>query len=162
MSGVIYKIVTGNEVYVGSTIDYKHRAIKHKSSIYNKNSSCYELKLYKAIRANDGDWEMSIYEENLSMTKDELRIREEEVRLLLGATLNSMRAYRTIEQKKECQNKSEVAYRNKNREACNKRTAICQKQIVKCECGLMITRGSMARHLRRSKHLKLMTSPELA
>lgn len=73
MSGVIYKIVTGNEVYVGSTTDYKQRIRRHRYNLLNKSSSCYELKLYKAIRANDGEWEISIYEDNLSMTKDKLR-----------------------------------------------------------------------------------------
>ena len=153
MSGVIYKIVTGNEVYVGSTIDYKHRAIKHKSSIYNKNSSCYELKLYKAIRANDGDWEMSIYEENLSMTKDELRIREEEVRLLLGATLNGKRAYRTEEQRKQAAKECELKHRAVNR---------IKKGIpMECECGCSVRRNDIARHRKTAKHARLMTSPEL-
>jgi hypothetical protein len=139
MSGVIYKIVTGNEVYVGSTTDYKQRIRRHRYNLLNKSSSCYELKLYKAIRANDGEWEISIYEDNLSMTKDELHIREEEVRLLLGATLNVVRAYRTIEQKRE-QNRIQGAV------------------IVKCECGCLISRHSMLKHKRRSNHITRMTS----
>jgi len=143
MSGVIYKIVTGNEVYVGSTMDYKQRIRRHRYNLLNKSSSCYELKLYKAIRANDGEWEISIYEDNLSMTKDELHIREEEVRLLLGATLNVLRAYRTREQKRE-QNRIQNAF------------------IVKCECGCLMRRDSIARHKTRSNHITLMTSHETA
>ena len=116
MSGVIYKIVTGNEVYVGSTINFKGRYKGHKCAIYNENGKEYNYKLYKTIRANDGDWEMSIYEENLSMTKDELRIREEEVRLLLGATLNSRSCFLTEEQRKEQGHNASLEWRKANKE----------------------------------------------
>ena len=116
MSGVIYKITSGDECYVGSTNDYKRRVKDHKSNIINENSKDYNYKLYKTIRANDGDWEMSIYEENLSMTKDELRIREEEVRLLLGATLNSRACFLTKEQKKEQARNADSEWRKANKE----------------------------------------------
>ena len=172
MSGVIYKIVTGNEVYVGSTFNYELRVNDHKSNIYNEKSNNYTMKVYKTIRDNDGEWEISIYEDNLSMTKDELRIREEEVRLLLGATLNSMRAYRTYEQMREAKNaavskwainnKEKLVekgklYYNKNKEVIS----VKSKTLIKCECGLMITRGAMSKHKKSAKHARLMISPEL-
>lgn len=146
MSGVIYKIETGDGVYVGSTNDYKKRIISHKSCIYNENSKHYNSKLYKTIRANDGDCEFTIYEDNLSTTKDELRIREEEVRVLLGATLNSYRAITTDEQKKQQMTNADIKKADK----------------VTCECGCVVTRGSINRHKRTAKHARLMTSPETA
>ena len=142
MSGVIYKITVGNEVYVGSTINFKQRRKRHKYNIYHENSNSYHQKLYKTIRENDGEWEMTIYEDNLSVTKDELRIREEEVRLLLGATLNNLRAYSSKEDKREYH--------------CNyNRGYNCQ--LTKCECGVTVTKGEIARHRRTKKHITLMT-----
>ena len=141
MSGVIYIITTGDEGYVGSTNNFKQRLVDHKSSIYNKNSHVYNFKLYKKIRENNGQYEINIYEDNLSLTKTELRIREEEVRVLLGATLNSQRAYRTEEQKKNQINK-------------------WRSVPIKCDCGLMIHNNSAARHKRTAKHIKRMISLE--
>ena len=142
MSGVIYKITSGDECYVGSTNDYDRRWESHRDTIWYEIGKHYNAKLYKTIRANDGDWEMSIYEENLSITTEELRIREEEVRLLLGATLNSKRAYRTREQKRE--------------QLLN---ADARKGVkITCECGSIVTRGCIIRHRTTTKHARRMTS----
>tara|TARA_R110002049_G_scaffold163551_2_gene329534 strand:- start:59 stop:523 length:465 start_codon:yes stop_codon:yes gene_type:complete len=154
MSGVIYKIVTGNELYVGSTMDLHRRRIDHKKHINNKNHPKYGIKLYKTIRDNGGEWELTIYEENLSMTKEELRIREEEVRLLLGATLNSKRAYRTEEQRKQAAKETELKHREVNR---------IKKGIpMECECGCSVRRNDIARHRKSLKHFTLMISHETA
>lgn len=154
MSGVIYKIVTGNEVYVGSTFDYKIRYITHKSAINCVTNTNYNSKLYKTIRDNGGDWEMSIYEQNLSMTKEELRIYEEEVRVLLGATLNCRRAYRSYEQRQQQLREKNI----RNRVVYDDR----KKVSIKCECGCVVRRCCMAKHRRTPKHARLMISPELA
>ena len=143
MSGVIYIITTGDEGYVGSTDDFTTRMSHHKGNIYNENSNKYNYKLYKTIRANDGEWEISIYEDNLSMTKDELHMREEEVRLLLGATLNGARAYATEEQ---------------IRQSKRDRNAKFSMVHIKCECGSIVLRGNKAAHKRTAKHARLMTS----
>ena len=142
MSGVIYTITTGDDGYVGSTTDYKQRIRRHKSNTYLETNKDYNSKLYKTIRANDGQCEFTIYDENLSMTKQELRMYEEEVRELLGATLNSYRAITTDEQRKQqlinCDIKNAVK--------------------VTCECGTMSTKGNITRHRKSAKHLSLMTT----
>ena len=175
MSGIIYIITTGDEGYVGSTNNFKKRILQHKSNIYNKNSKDYNYKVYKKIRENNCQYEINIYEYNLSLTKTELRIREEEVRVLLGATLNDCRAYRTYEQMREAKNsavrkwsnnnkdkivqKSKLYY-NKNKEAINERNNLRDKTMVKCECGLMIRYGGRPRHKKTAKHIKRMISLE--
>lgn len=142
MSGIIYIITTGDDAYVGSTNDFRKRINKHKSNIYNKNSKRYNLNLYKKIRENNGQYEINIYEDNLSLNKKELCIYEEEVRLLLGATLNSIRAYRTKEQTRQL---------NRENGAVD----------IKCECGCVVIRSSMSRHKISAKHIKRMTSLEM-
>ena len=167
MSGVIYKIVTGNEVYVGSTMDYKHRLKCHRAVVNNPKCKGYNLKLYKTIRTN-GEWEMSIYKENLSMTKEELRIYEDEIVLLLGATLNDKKAHRSDDDMKEWQknwnevNKEELVIKHKEYRIINKHQ-IRAKQLakIKCECGSISCVSSIARHRKSAKHARLMTSPEL-
>ena len=165
MSGVIYKIVTGNEVYVGSTMDYKHRLKCHRAVVNNPNCKGYNLKLYKTIRDNGGEWEMSIYKENLSMTKEELRIYEDEIVLLLGATLNDKKAHRSVEDGKEWSknwrevNKEELVIKHKEYKIKNK-DIIREKALKKitCECGCVVCANSIARHRKLNKHLTLMTS----
>ena len=184
MSGVIYKITTGNEIYVGSSNNFKRRQKDHEGNIYNENDSKYNLKLYKTIRANNCEWEMTIYEDNLSMSKDELCKYEEEIRLLLGATLNSQRAYRTKEQLKEESAKRHKLFYDKNKEQIKEKEKIRYdnnkehilknvkiyraankeklnekiKEKIKCECGSIVNRYEIARHRRTNKHITLMTS----
>ena len=142
MSAVIYLITTGDDLYVGSTTDYKQRIRRHKSNTYLETNKDYNSKLYKTIRANDGQCEFTIYDENLSMTKQELRMYEEEVRELLGATLNSYRAIATDEQRKQQMINADI-----------------KKAIkVTCECGCIVTRGNYRlKHRKTAKHLRLMT-----
>ena len=157
MSCLIYKITTGNDIYVGSTFDFKGRMRRHRYSINNENSKDYNFKIYKKIRENNGEWEMTIYEDNLSMSKDELRKYEEEIRLLLGATLNSQRAYRTKEQLKEDASKSCKLYNDEHKEYFKELRA-ANKENIKCECGSIVTRYEISRHRRTKKHITLMTS----
>ena len=157
MSGVIYKIVTGDDVYVGSTRDFDKRFCNHKSCIYNGNKNSTS-KLYETIRANGGEWDMTIYKDNLSMNDKELCIYEEEVILLLGATLNTQRAYVTEEEKRQRARNIEQVYRNKNKEGIRKRQAEIYKKIVTCECGINLTQNCIYRHRKSAKHIRLMTS----
>ena len=150
MSGVIYKIVTGDDVYVGSTFNLYRRRIDHKKHISNKNHPKYGLKLYETIRANGGEWDMTIYKDNLSMTTKELCIYEQEVIDLLGATLNTRRAHRTEEQVKQQARESVIKHRDKN--------LVKRKAPTKCECGCVVRRNDMARHRKSAKHLRLMTT----
>ena len=148
MSGVIYIITTGGEGYIGSTNDFRKRFNNHSATIYNKNSKDYNAKLYKKIRENNGEWDMCIYEDNLSLNKKELCIYEEKVRVLLGATLNCRRAFRTEEQKQDY-----IVIQQKLTKERN-------EVRIKCECGCFVRRGHILRHKNSDKHINLMISLE--
>lgn len=103
---VIYKIYSNNcdEFYVGSTHNFRQRKSKHKlNSMSNNDKSHY--KLYQTINEYGGwdNWNMVLLEicdKNIK-TKTDARMREEEYRVKLNATLNSQRAYVSEEQKIE-------------------------------------------------------------
>lgn len=99
---VIYKIRCLDEnitdFYVGSTTCFKSRKNQHKIKVENGNKS----KIYETIRANGGweNWSMIEIELYPCNSSTEARIREEYWRVELQATLNTIRAYCTEEEKK--------------------------------------------------------------
>ena len=92
--GMIYIIRSVNPTtgqvytYIGSTVSFDNRKNGHKSTIYNQNSKKYNLKLYKTIRENDGDWTMSKFKLFPCNSKIELEIEEERCRRGINASLN--------------------------------------------------------------------------
>lgn len=104
---IFYKITCLDDsvdlCYVGSTANWKERQRSHKNDCTNENSTKYNLKVYKTIRAN-GSWC------NFKMielgTREQLTLRqaqkiEEDYRIQLKANLNERRCYITPEQKLE-------------------------------------------------------------
>ena len=94
----IYKIACKDEsvtdCYVGSSKDIKERARAHKTKCHNENSPQYNLKIYQTIR-NNGGWEnykLIVLEEMINTTTSEATKREEQLRIELGANLNSQKA----------------------------------------------------------------------
>ena len=87
--GIIYTIRSKDNIYVGSTLNFRSRKNKHKSSLYNENGKEYNIKLYKTIRENEGIWDMQPYSKYPCNSKLELTIEEEKIRQLLKADLNS-------------------------------------------------------------------------
>lgn len=106
---IIYKIAKYNEedplnIYIGHTTDFPNRKSDHKRFCNNPDTNKYNYKIYQYIRANGG-WEcfnMNEIEKYPCIDANEARAREEHIRKELGATLNSIRAYRTEEEKQEC------------------------------------------------------------
>ena len=99
--GLIYTIKTDNGIYVGSTCDFVRRKTNHKSSCFNENSEQYNIKLYQNIRENGGEYSMEIYKLFPCNSKEELYIAEEKVRKELNPNLNSIKCFRTEEEKDE-------------------------------------------------------------
>tara|TARA_R110002020_G_scaffold394663_4_gene604655 strand:+ start:754 stop:1416 length:663 start_codon:yes stop_codon:yes gene_type:complete len=95
MFGLIYKIIVGNPFYVGSTFDFIKRKNEHKHDAKTKQS-----KLYQAIRANDGLFDMVILHEFECENETELRIEERRVYDVLKPTLNTIRPFITEEEHK--------------------------------------------------------------
>ncbi len=80
---IIYTIRTRDSLYVGSTTNFTNRKNLHKTYIEIK-----DIKLYKTIRDNDGEWDMKPYKEFPCETKQQLNIEEERIRCELKADLN--------------------------------------------------------------------------
>ena len=148
---VIYTIRSRHNIYVGSTIDFRSRKKQHKNCITNENLKTYNIKLYKTIRDNDGEWDMQPHSIFPCVSKLELLIEEERVRQLLTADMNSNSCGTGLtgpEYKKQ-HNKQ---YREQNRDEINEK----QRQKITCECGCVVNKDGLTRHRKRPKHILLM------
>jgi len=90
-------------VYVGHTTNFTKRKGEHKSSCKNENGKKFNLKLYQMIRCN-GDWDcfkMIEVEKYPCKDKREAERRENEVMKDLKASMNTMKSFRTEEERKE-------------------------------------------------------------
>ena len=99
--------------YVGHTTDWSSRKRHHKSNVSNINSKEHNSKKYKIMNENGGweNWRMVPIEEYPCETEIQARIREEYWRKELKADMNTNRAYRTEEEKKESQKKADLIRR---------------------------------------------------
>jgi len=148
---VIYTIRSRHNIYVGSTTDFRSRKKQHKSSLTNENSKSYNIKLYKTIRQNAGEWDMQPHSIFPCGSKLELSIEEERVRQLLTADMNSNSCGTGLtgpEYKKQ-HNKQ---YREQNRDEINEK----QRQKITCECGCVVNKDGLSRHRKTTKHILLM------
>jgi len=174
---VIYTIKSKDNIYVGSTVNFRARKCQHKSNITNENRNSYNYKLYKTIRQNAGEWDMKAHSIFSCNSKLELSIEEERVRQLLTADMNSNSCGSGLagpEYKKQYreQHKDEfIEYKKQYRE--QHREEICEKkkqyyeqnrdeikeknrQKVTCECGCDVVKYNLSRHRKSPKHFLLM------
>ena len=102
---VIYKIhcldKSCDYVYFGSTTEYNKRSRAHKVNCYNVNGKAYNLKVYETIRAHGGleNWIMEIVEVFPCENKCDLHMREQWYIDSAKNKINSVRAFRTPEEK---------------------------------------------------------------
>lgn len=82
-NSLIYKLVHKNDqdnenIYVGSTTNFRGRKLQHKENSYYESSKAYNFKVYQFIRENGGwdEWEMVAVETYPCKSKRELEIRE--------------------------------------------------------------------------------------
>ena len=169
---VIYKIEHMDKpelVYVGSTTNFTKRKCQHKNTCQNENNKYFNIKLYQMIRSNDG-WDlfkMMIICEFPCNSKTELLIEEEKYRKELQANLNSVRAFRSLEENKvheqEYNKKYHITnqkhilerkanYHKINREKINEKA----KEQITCECGSITTLHSRTRHKKSIKHCQFI------
>ena len=137
---IIYKIVPLNEClnfcYIGSSTDLNLRINNHSSACSNINSAAYNRHLYKTIRENGGwsNWKLIQLEKYPCSNDIEARQREQFYIKELNANLNSIRAYRTQEEKIEQQNtdyrteeqlkEKSKKYYHSHKEDCNEKSKI--------------------------------------
>ena len=123
--GIIYKIVVGEKIYIGSTkLKLCQRQSQHNQGLRNPNSKDYNLPLYKFCREHNV--EKIICELIEKVDNDNITIKEQEYMDLLNPTLNTCRAFRTEEQLKEYQ-KDYMKKKNKIKSNC----PICYKKMIK-------------------------------
>ena len=158
---VIYKIVCEDEIYVGSTCNFKSRKANHKKACNDENDKKHNFKVYKIIRANGG-WKnavitpIELFPCNSSI---EARIREEYWRKELQAEMNTIKAFVTEEEIAESNkkyreehrveiNERMKKYREEHREEINER----KKKPFTCECGAICRICVKSKHFKTKKH----------
>jgi len=119
-NGLIYTIRTGDSVYVGSTCNFNRRKQGHKESIYNEKNKKYDLKLYKTIRDNEGEWIMKPHKEFPCENKTQLAIEEERVRVEMNADLNMQSCYGRDKEKQKEQTKQWLLNNSNKKKAKDK------------------------------------------
>jgi len=125
-NGCIYMLrhkddVELQNIYIGSTTNFRGRKYEHKSCCNNQNYRNYYHQKYNYIRANGGwdNWKMIWLEDYPCKSKKELLKREDEVMLQYENRLNQVRACITDEERKEYKekhrltNKEKIAERDK-------------------------------------------------
>ena len=155
--GFIYKIVIGEDIYIGSTKN-KYLCNRQYTHNYKLKNGC-EYKLYKFCRENKV--EKIICEMLEKVDNENIVIKEQEYIKMLEPSLNSHKAYQTIEEKKindkkyREENKDKIKkYReeNKNRrkEYDKKYYEENKKGKIKCDkCGCMTSKINLKRHQKR-------------
>jgi hypothetical protein len=181
---IIYKLVHNEDydnenIYIGSTTDFVKRKNHHKTTCNNEKDKEYNQKKYQYIRENGGweEWNMIEIEKHDCNDGNEKRAREEYWRSHFNAKLNTFRAYRTEEEKKEQmkeykeqnkerekennkeyreQNRGKLLEQQKERYEQNKGKLLEQKkEKMTCECGCILTKGYLTQHKKTQKHLLL-------
>ena len=115
---IIYKLVHKEDydnanIYIGSTTDFIRRKNNHKNCCHNEKQKGHNDKKYQYMRDNGG-WEsfnMIEVEKFPCNDGNEARAREEYWRCHFNSQLNSIRAYRTEEQRKEIDKERKREYR---------------------------------------------------
>jgi hypothetical protein len=149
---IIYKLVCKDvskeyEIYIGHTTNWNERKRNHRSCCNNEKVENYNLRLYKYIRENGGfdNWTMIEVETYPCETKRQAEIRERYWIEQLRATLNCIIPSRSKSERSR-------VYRIENKKIISDKA----KEKITCECGCIVSRSSLTKHLQLSRHLKYM------
>jgi hypothetical protein len=145
----IYKIEckdkTITELYIGKTKNKISRWRCHKH--YSKEGSrlCY-LRIYDFINRNGGidNWEMIILED-FEWTDSLAKQKEREWYERLDHSLNDKYPNRTHYETTYAYSQTQKSKEQRHEKKVEK---------ITCECGMIVSRGSMSEHLKRGRHLK--------
>ena len=155
------------DIYIGSTINFRRRKSRLKNNCNNISSKEHNLYVYKFIRAYGGweNWCMVLITEVNCNSKLELHQKERQHIEALKATLNIGIPARTQEEKKIYYKNYNQIYRQVNRDYIiqykkdyyykNKERFPFVYSPVKCECcNVIIDKTSLKRHMKSKKHIK--------
>lgn len=131
-NGLIYKLCCKDtnitDIYIGSTLSFRHRKYHHKSDCNNEKSNNYNYDVYKFIRGSGGweNWDMVLIEYYKCDSKLELEKREREIIENLKPTLNQFIPTRSLKEYYQ-DNKEQIKEKSKDYYENNKET-ILEKQ----------------------------------
>ena len=165
---IIYKLcckdITITDIYVGHTTDMRRRKSQHKTTCNNEKAKIYSYNVYKFIRENGGwdNWDMIEVERFEAIDGNDARKKERYWIEELKATLNNRVPSRTAKEwcednKEYYKNNIKVLLEYKKKYYENNTEKILEK--VKCECGCVVCRTHLNRHLKTKKHINLMLQP---
>jgi hypothetical protein len=133
-NSIIYKLchqddLENNNIYVGSTTNFRNRKYQHKNNCNNENREKYNFQLYQYIRDNGNwnEWEMIPIEVYPCNDKKELEVRERYHIELLKSKLNQVIPTRTGKEWYE-DNKKIIAEKAKKYYEANKETLLEYKK----------------------------------
>ena len=180
----IYKLVhkedyDNENIYIGSTTNFRKRKNLHKSSCNCETNKHYNESKYTYIRNNGGwdMWDMIEIEKYPCNDKREAETRERHWIEFYKSNLNSYiptRSYKESHRKyyqdkkerikevskkyyqdnKERLKEDKAKYYQDNRE----NTLEKWKKKVTCECGCEVSKNCISKHKRTAKHLQLLNS----
>lgn len=160
MKYIMYRISINNYNYIGHTTNFTQRKNSHKSRCINDNNKYHNFILYKTIR-EQGGWdccEMVPIEEYECDTIIQARIREEQLRIQYNAEMNARKAYADKNEYVR-EHKEENKTRCKNWYIDNRDKAVQYKsEKVVCQCGAIIARGGISKHIKTDKHLECINA----
>jgi hypothetical protein len=149
---MIYKIVCNDlsitECYVGHTTDFVRRKQCHKNRCANEKDKKHNLKIYKAIRDNEGWENWCIVEIEKFPCEDSFKAcaRERYYYEQQHSTLNMVfpqrnaKEYRDMNKEKKSENRK--SYNLSNKEKIKER----RSRLFVCECGREIIYGYKTEH----------------
>ena len=154
---IFYKLCCDDydDIYIGSTINFRNRKYEHKSSVNNPNAKNYNCYKAQFIRENGGwdNWNMLVLKKYPCNNKEEARLEERRFFEELNSNLNTRRPFRTEDEKKDYDKEQKQKHKIKRYEKAS--------QKIECECGSIIRRSDISTHKKSQKHQKYINSLSL-
>ena len=160
IDGIVYKLFCKDfdEFYIGSTTNFHHRKIAHKSICNNEKDKAYNKKLYKYIRNNGqfDEWEFEILELGEYENDKYMKNRERYFIETLKPSLNSNIPNRT--HKEWCIDEYEKVQASRKKYNETHREKIKEQMRVKitCEnCNCEIILNGLKKHQKTKKCIQV-------
>lgn len=159
----IYKLVHKDDIdneniYIGSTTNFRKRKNEHKSRISKEENEHYNQIKYQYIRDNGGwdNWLMIEIEKYPCNDKREAETRERYWVEHYKSSLNSLVPTRSKKEYRQ-DNREMISEQHKQYRQLNRdKIAEKLKQKVTCECGCEVSKKNTTRHRKTPKHQQLM------
>ncbi len=155
---VLYKIVCKDinitDCYIGHTTNIINRIYRHKYNCNNEKDIRYNLKVYQFIRTNGGwiNWTLIKIEDYPCNDIYEALKRENYWLKQLKSSLNSDIPGRNKKEYHQDNKELILEYKKEYREKNKKIITEKAKENITCECGCIIRKCCLTRHLKTQKH----------